>query len=300
MKLASTPIKIREIMAARRAPLKVFKKQRSTRRITIWNWVTVPISKLPDSRLKASTADEWISSRDAITSVSTVEEHGSRVYTITTRPASSPVEEIKLSYHSVTTILGRMLDKTSIEEWRDAVGHEQADAYTAAASEKGSNVHAMIECYVRLGHNSSDQINHANFSKVMASDGRTPEEFTIFHLLRQHIDTFDNFEGVEVLIYHPRHKYAGRIDLIGRRGDKLVLIDIKTYGKQRSDEHLLSAKLQTTLYAIAMRDVYGVHIDEVEIVYANPTSGLQVVPVDVASYESEAIELTTKYEMLYA
>lgn len=53
----------------------------------------------------------------------------------------------------------------------------------------------------------------------------------------------------EEAVFHPEHRYAGRVDLVARFGDRLVVVDLKT-SPQAYPEHLL----QVGAYALALRE----------------------------------------------
>jgi len=52
-----------------------------------------------------------------------------------------------LYYPSITTLLGN-LSKKAIMEWRDRIGHEEADRISRQAAGRGTAVHAVCENYV--------------------------------------------------------------------------------------------------------------------------------------------------------
>ena len=58
----------------------------------------------------------------------------------------------------------------------------------------------------------------------------------------------------EEAVFHPEHRYAGRVDLVARFGDRLVVVDLKT-SPQAYPEHLL----QVGAYALALSLI---HISE--------------------------------------
>lgn len=196
--------------------------------------------------------------------------------------------EIRLP--SVTTILDKVVgDETDLLAWRASIGEEKADQIADAAATKGTNVHWMCESYVTTGN--VNAIEHADI---------TGEEWTIFHLIRQHLETFDTILGSELTVFNLLLGYTGTIDLVGITADgRLCLIDIKTYGKERKEAHMHKAKLQVTLYAMALQKGYNVPIEVAQIVYANPITGLRVVDFDLADYYDEAHELIRKYYALY-
>lgn len=199
---------------------------------------------------------------------------------------------------SVTTMLDTVLGQSpELLAWRDSIGHEDAARITEESAIRGTNVHKMCEMYVQGGMQLllNEEVTHLK----REGRGYTPLEWTIFHMIRQHLDTFDEFIAVEVTVFNLLQGYSGTIDLVGRKGDKTILVDLKTYGRERKDDQLHKAKLQVTLYALALRESYDINIDECEIVYANPETGLRVVPVDIEAYDAEAREIAMKYHIMF-
>ena len=49
---------------------------------------------------------------------------------------------------SVTTVLGRKLDKTALLEWRAKVGEEEAKRITTKAASRGTAIHLIAEKYL--------------------------------------------------------------------------------------------------------------------------------------------------------
>ena len=70
--------------------------------------------------------------------VRTTSHTGSRVYRTPTGN----------TYPSVTSITS-LLKKDLIQEWRNSVGHEQAQAITTRAANRGTRVHKLCEDFIR-------------------------------------------------------------------------------------------------------------------------------------------------------
>jgi genome maintenance exonuclease 1 len=81
----------------------------------------------------------------------------------------------------------------------------------------------------------------------------------------------------EEAVFHPEHRYAGRVDLVARLGGRLVVVDLKTSARVYP-EHLL----QVGAYALALR-AEGVEVAEGFVLALR--DGLQVaqVPLEEAA-----------------
>lgn len=194
---------------------------------------------------------------------------------------------LELAFPSVTTVLDQVVDgQTDLDAWRESVGHAEADRIAAESALKGQHVHDICEWYTTK-------------RGIPAYDQYTEEEWTIFHLLRQHIDKQKVVCGSELTVFHTVLGYSGTIDLLCWEGDdNYTLIDFKTYRRFRKPEHLIKAKLQVTMYAMALRDCYGINVRKAQIIYANPDTGLQVVDFDLDEWYHEAEETVRKYYAL--
>ncbi|WP_460170231.1 CRISPR-associated protein Cas4, partial [Thermus sp. FJN-A] len=80
-----------------------------------------------------------------------------------------------------------------------------------------------------------------------------PEEEPLRGMARRLADWWDGNGGrllrSEEAVFHPEHRYAGRVDLVARCGDRLVVVDLKTSSRVYP-EHLL----QVGAYALALRE----------------------------------------------
>jgi hypothetical protein len=167
---------------------------------------------------------------------------------------------------SVTTLLDAICPKPGIPPWSEARGIEGAveavkrglinpdDPYSAdeavgivrgnrlgadrardTAAERGLNVHACLEHYMRTGH-PPDPADHP------------PEHWGYLQAMtRWLLDVDPGPEGasIEQLVAHPELGYAGRLDLRARCGGLLITFDAKT---QERGGIYLGAHLQVNLY----------------------------------------------------
>ncbi len=80
----------------------------------------------------------------------------------------------------------------------------------------------------------------------------------------------------EEAVFHPEHRYAGRVDLVARFGDRLVVVDLKT-SPRAYPEHLL----QVGAYALALR-AEGVAVEGGFVLALREGLSLQEVPLEEA------------------
>ena len=150
---------------------------------------------------------------------------------------------------SVTTVLDRTKPeekRRALQQWRDRVGHEQAQAITTEAANRGTRMHTYLEHYVKTGEikergsNPFGWASHA-MAETVIEDG---------------LKNVTEFWGVEIPLYFPG-LYAGTTDGCGiHQGDESIL-DYKQTNRPKREEWIEDYYLQLTAYALAHNEVYG-------------------------------------------
>jgi hypothetical protein len=178
------------------------------------------VSKTPN-RFKYSDAIDYIEME------SRTAENGKREYY--TPAGTAP---------SVTTILSS-LPNPKLDEWRERVGEEEAARLSKEATDMGSAMHDMLECYVR---------------GVPFEPKGIPEEIVaekMFRAVRMFgLRKLSEVWGVEVPLYY-ENLYAGRTDLVGVYDNQLSIIDYKTAKYFKRDDWIHEYFLQVSAYSIA-------------------------------------------------
>lgn len=151
---------------------------------------------------------------------------------------------------SVTTVLGHFKKKAMIE-WRNRVGHEEADKISTRASMRGTRFHNMLESYLR---------NEDHFL-----DGVMPDMKQSFRDMQETLDLIDNIHYIESPLYSERLGVAGRTDVIAEFGKTLSIIDFKTSRKQKKEEWIENYFEQGTAYALMYEELVGKPIDQIVI-----------------------------------
>ena len=77
-------------------------------------------------------------------SIERLDKEGRRYYVV-----SEGEKEIGV-FPSVTTILGETSDKTTLEDWVERVGKEEADRISTLSMNRGTVMHRLIELYKLL------------------------------------------------------------------------------------------------------------------------------------------------------
>ena len=157
---------------------------------------------------------------------------------------------------SVTTILKATESeekKAKLAEWKNRVGHKQAEIISKEATSRGSFMHDYLEKFL-LGKLNMDLLGDNTCEKMMADQ-------IIENGLRNKLE---EIWGCEATLYYPG-KYAGAADCIGVYENKETIIDFKQSNKPKKDEWIDDYYLQCAAYSLAHDKVYGSNITQAVI-----------------------------------
>jgi genome maintenance exonuclease 1 len=168
------------------------------------------------------------------------ESHGIRLYITPSGDA----------YPSITTVLGGTQDEEkakSLANWEQNMGIEAAREYTNKAASKGTNVHLLIERFLK-----EEDLQEDNF---LAHD------LGVFRALRLKLKNIQVW-SLECPLYSDLLSVAGRTDCIGTYNGIPSIIDFKTSNRNKSDKDIFDYKLQCCFYAQACNELYGTDIHQ--------------------------------------
>jgi genome maintenance exonuclease 1 len=152
---------------------------------------------------------------------------------------------------SVTTVLGHF-KKKSLIEWRNKVGHEEADKVMYRASTRGTKFHNMLEGYLR---------NEEHFL-----DGVMPDMKQSFRDIKETLDLIDNIHYIESPLYSEKLGVAGRTDCIAEFAGVPSIIDFKTSLRQKKEAWIENYFEQGTAYALMYEELVGKPMDQIVII----------------------------------
>lgn len=153
---------------------------------------------------------------------------------------------------SVTTILSATTPKEklqALQEWRNRVGHKQAQAITTEAAGRGTRMHKWLEDYVKTG-----QIGTPGSNPYSVQSHQMAQSI-VFHGLSKCTE----FWGTEVGLYFPKI-YAGTTDLVGVHDGQEAIMDHKQTNKPKKKEWIDDYFIQLAAYANAHNEVHGTNI----------------------------------------
>jgi genome maintenance exonuclease 1 len=159
-------------------------------------------------------------------------------------------------YKSITTALSKY-NKQAIQEWRNAVGEEEAKRVSSLASRRGSAVHLAFEDYI------ANKLNDMKIRMMM------PNIKELFLQLKPEIDAHvGTVYSIEQALYSDKLQVAGRTDLIADWDEEIAVIDYKTSTKEKLEENIQNYFMQGTAYALMFEELVGKPIDKIVIAIA--------------------------------
>jgi len=152
---------------------------------------------------------------------------------------------------SVTSILQATKseeEKASLENWKQRVGHKEANKIKTEASSRGTSMHLFIEDFLRGRINESffeSNEQYKNMAKEIIDKGIKGKLEEIY--------------GMETTLHYPG-KYAGTADLIGIYEGKECCVDFKQANRLKKVEYIQDYFLQLGAYTLAHDVVYKTNI----------------------------------------
>ena len=161
---------------------------------------------------------------------------------------------------SVTTILDKTKSEESrqaLQKWRNAIGHDRAQAITTEAANRGTRMHAYLETYIKSQDMMQFPTNpYAHHSWFMAAE-----------IILKGLCNVDEFWGTEVPVYYSG-LYAGTTDCVGVWKGRPAILDFKQSNKVKKREHIGDYFIQLAAYAQAHNNTHGTDINSGVILMA--------------------------------
>jgi ATP-dependent exoDNAse (exonuclease V) beta subunit len=150
---------------------------------------------------------------------------------------------------SVTTILDKTKNKSTLEAWVARVGQAEADRIKTEAAYVGTNMHATLECILN-----GDAMKFGTDWLAMRG-----HEMAL-RLVNTYFSEITTVYGSEINL-HYRDQYAGTTDLVAEYRGRLAIVDFKQSLKPKRHEYITDYFHQLAAYAIAHDEMYGTEID---------------------------------------
>jgi genome maintenance exonuclease 1 len=159
-------------------------------------------------------------------------------------------------YPSASTVAG-LLTREGISAWRSKVGVEEADRKSKRGADRGTNVHAICESYLRG--------TLTPFQRL----GIMPTLKEMFLSLQKTFDAnISEIYAIEQPLYSDRLKIAGRCDAVVVWNKLLTILDVKTANRHKPEAWIQNYFVQTAAYAEMFEERTGMPIDRIVLATA--------------------------------
>ena len=154
------------------------------------------------------------------------------------------------AYPSVTAITS-LVNEGAIQEWRNRVGEEKANAISLKASTRGTQVHSIIEKYIN-NEATSDFLPHIKQSLE-----------NLKPLIDKHVT---KVFGTEVALYSDHLQVAGTCDAIVEWDGIPTIVDWKTSRRPKKKANIGNYFMQLAAYAVMWEERTGMACNATRIV----------------------------------
>lgn len=182
-------------------------------------------------------------------------------------------------YPSVTTMLSHFSRK-AINEWRNKIGHEEANKISKMASTRGTRIHSIVEKYL------------ANEDM----DIQNPIHLEMFKSVLPYLNNIDNIYLQEKYLYSDHLRLAGTVDCIAEYKGKINVIDFKTASKPKKEDWIESYFVQATAYAIMFEERFKIPVPRITILIAVENDYPQIFHKKRDDYAVKLIKMRDEYE----
>jgi len=179
---------------------------------------------------------------------------------------------------SVTTILSvteSQEDIDGLDNWRNFIGHKNADIITKESAVVGSFMHENLENRLMQKPDIAGSMPIRVQSRKMAD------------IIQSNLwPNISSVCGMEVPLYYPG-LYAGTTDLIGFHNNELSIIDYKNSRKIKKKEYISNYFMQGAAYALAHNELFGTNIKKIVVsicVRTNPMQYQEFIVTDEFNY----------------
>jgi len=158
---------------------------------------------------------------------------------------------------SVTTILSATKNKQFLKDWKEKVGHEEAERIKNLSSKRGTAMHKFLEKHIQSsGYDDLTEIGQQ--AKPMAQK-----------IIDEGLVPISEYYGSEIMVHYPG-LYAGSTDLVCNHNGLETIVDFKQSNRPKRAEWVDDYYMQIAAYAMAHDEVYGSKIRQGIIMICTP------------------------------
>lgn len=187
-------------------------------------------------------------------------------------------------YPSMTSVLSMLCQSDEIDNWKKAVGEEEAARVSKRATFQGSLLHENIEEYL---------LNHR-----VNIDKRRLLDVGLFKAALPELHKINNIRCLEDPLFSHALSMAGTVDCIAEYNGELAIVDFKTSKHRKSKEDIPSYFTQCTGYSFMYQEMYKETINKLVILMAVQGDKCLVFEDDRRNWISEmgkAVKIAKQY-----
>ena len=180
-------------------------------------------------------------------------------------------------FASVTTALSAtkpQKDIDALQKWRDKVGENEAARICKESTERGTEMHDLVERYLK---SNQESIN-------VRSDS-----IMLFEQLILELNKID-WWALELFVCSKKLGLAGRLDCVGFYNNQLTLIDFKTSTKKKYPSYITDYYYQVTIYAMMCEELFDVEINRGLILISTMGDGAQTFEFNIDVWRDRVLE----------
>lgn len=188
-------------------------------------------------------------------------------------------------YPSVTTVLSKTKDQTHLIEWRNRVGHAEADKITRKAASRGTATHLLCEKLV--------------LNEPIDLKQEMPLSVHLFKQLEKVlIQNVNNIRVSEGSLFSHNLKVAGSVDLVASYRNHAAIIDFKTSRAYKRVDWIEDYFLQAAMYSFMLWEMTQLYHPKLVIAIAvEEENEAQIFEQDVNDWLDKARDRCKKYHM---
>ena len=150
---------------------------------------------------------------------------------------------------SITSVISHY-NREIFREWRARVGNDEANKITKAATTRGTDMHTLVEYYLK----------NENLPTVQ------PLSEFLFKQSKPQLDLINNIHALESSLYSLKLGVAGTVDCIAEYDGELAIIDFKTSKKPKPKKWIEHYFVQCAAYACMLYELTGIAVKKFVII----------------------------------
>ena len=150
---------------------------------------------------------------------------------------------------SITSVISHY-NREIFREWRARVGNEEANKVTKQATSRGTDMHTLVEHYIK----------NEDLPTVQ------PLSEFLFKQAKPDLDKIDNIHAIEQSLFSHELGVAGSVDCIAEYEGELAVIDFKTSKKPKPRKWIDHYFVQCAAYACMLYEMTGIMVKKFVII----------------------------------